>query len=131
VSCGGSSSPKLQVLNTALMTAQAGFTLDAAQQDRQTWGRLVESAVGAHLLNAGRAVGAEVFYWRERNHEVEFVVRFHDRLTAIEVKSGRAPEHLPGMQAFATAFRPTKSLLVGAQGLAVEEFLAMPVTDWL
>ncbi|MDN8740475.1 hypothetical protein Q0M07_14580, partial [Staphylococcus aureus] len=45
------SSPKLQALNTALITAQMGMRLE----DRETWGRLVESAVGAHLANAALA----------------------------------------------------------------------------
>ena len=52
------SSPKLQVLNTALMTAQSGFSFEEAKEDREFWGRLVESAVGAHLANAAAAVNA-------------------------------------------------------------------------
>jgi len=61
------SSPKFQVLNTALMTAQSGLTLDAARANREFWGRLVESAVGAHLTNAAAGGLCEVFYWRDRN----------------------------------------------------------------
>jgi predicted AAA+ superfamily ATPase len=45
------SSPKLQVFNTALMTAQSGYTLREAASDHEYWGRVVESAVGAHLAN--------------------------------------------------------------------------------
>ena len=69
------SSPKLQVLNTALWTAQTGLTLKEARADRELWGRLVESAVGAHLANAAAAGVCEVFYWRDGNHEVDFVTR--------------------------------------------------------
>jgi hypothetical protein len=82
-------SPKLQVLNTALMTAQSGLSFADARRDREFWGRVVESAVGAHLANAAAAGVCEVFYWRERSHEADFVVRVGKTVTAIEVKSGR------------------------------------------
>ena len=125
------SSPKLQVFNTALITAQAGVTLDQVRADRAFRGRLVESAVGAHLANAAALGDCEVHYWRERNREVDFVVRRGRTLAAIEVKSGRAPETLPGMEAFSDAFRPTRKLLVGGDGIDVGSFLATPVTEWL
>ncbi|MGH7339080.1 MAG: ATP-binding protein [Candidatus Rokuibacteriota bacterium] len=57
------SSPKLQVLNTALMTAQSGLSPAEARADRRFYGRLVESAVGAHLANAMAPGVCEVFYW--------------------------------------------------------------------
>ena len=126
-----SSSPKLQVLNTALMTAGSGLTLAQARADPELWGRLVESAVGAHLANAAAAGTCEVFYWRERNREVDFVVRAAGAVTAIEVKSGRARGTPPGMAAFASAFRPTRLLLVGGDGIAVDEFLSQPVEHWV
>jgi len=85
------SSPKFQVLNNALMTAQGGLGLADARRDPERWGRLVESAVGAHLANAAAAGECEVTYWRERNREVDFVVETGGRVTAIEVKSGRWP----------------------------------------
>lgn len=125
------SSPKLQVLNTALMTAQSGLSTTAARQDREFWGRLVESAVGAHLANAAATGTGELFYWRDRNREVGFVVRSARRLVAIEVKSGRSRDAQPGMAAFAEAFYPTRKLLVGGDGISVEEFLSKPVEYWL
>ncbi len=125
------SSPKLQVLNTALMTAQSRLSAGEARADHEFWGRLVESAVGAHLANAAAAGACEVFYWRERNREVDFVVRAGRNLVAIEVKSGRAQDRLPGMTAFAEAFRSTRKLLVGGDGIALEEFLSKPVSDWV
>ena len=125
------SSPKLQVFNTALITAQAGLTLKQARRDRAFWGRLVESAVGAHLANAAARGDCEAYYWRDRNREVDFVVRAGNRLVAIEVKSGRAPDTLPGMAAFSEAFGPMRKLLVGGDGIDVEAFLLTPVEDWL
>jgi hypothetical protein len=125
------SSPKLQVLNTALMIAQSGLSPSEAKADREFWGRVVESAVGAHLVNATAGSDLQVFYWRERNREVDFVLRKARSLTAIEVKSGRSPDSLQGMTAFAAAFKNARSLLVGGNGIPVDEFLAQPPTTWL
>ncbi len=125
------SSPKLQVLNTALMTAASGYTLAEARADREFWGRLVESAVGAHLANAAMRGECALHYWRERNREVDFVVRAGRRLTAIEVKSGRAPQAHPGTAAFVQAFKPKRTLLVGGDGIALDDFLMQPVAHWV
>lgn len=125
------SSPKLQVLNTALMTAVEGLSPEEARADRSWHGRLVESAVGAHLANSAQRGECELFYWRERNREVDFVVRAGRRLLAIEVKSGRRRDALPGMTAFVAAFQPERSLLVGGDGIELEAFLSRPVLEWL
>jgi hypothetical protein len=125
------SSPKLQVFNTALMGAQSGVTLKAARADAAFWGRVVESAIGAHLVNAAATGACALFYWRDRNREVDFVVRAGRAVTAIEVKSGRARETLPGMEAFAAAFKPARTLLVGGDGIPVAEFLSKPVEHWV
>lgn len=125
------SSPKLQVMNTALMTAPSAVSFKEARQDRNYWGRLVESAVGAHLINSTRGTNAEVFYWRERNREVDFVVRSGRTTVAIEVKSGYAKQVLPGMEALGKEFRIQRKLLVGGQGIGVEQFLLVPVGEWL
>ena len=124
------SSPKLQVYNNALLTAGTGFSLAEVRAQPELWGRLVESAVGAHLANAAAGGECELFYWRERAREVDFAVRKGRQLTTIEVKSGRSPQALPGMAAFTAAFKPQRSLLVGGDGIAVETFLLRPVSDW-
>jgi predicted AAA+ superfamily ATPase len=125
------SSPKLQVLNTALLTAPTGQTLAEARGDGEFWGRLVESAVGAHLANAATAGDCTLYYWRERNQEVDFVVKAGRRITAIEVKSARAPRAHRGTAAFAAAFKPQQTLLVGGDGIDLEEFLSRPVLHWV
>jgi hypothetical protein len=118
-------------MNTALMTAVSGMSPQEARADREFWGRLTESAVGAHLANAEAAGTCTVSYWREGNHEVDFVVQAGRRVTAIEVKSGRTPLAHAGTAAFAAAFRVHRTLLVGADGIRVEEFLAQPVSHWV
>ena len=125
------SSPKFQVFNTALMSALSGVSPDEARDDRAYRGRLVESAVGAHVANAAASGVCEVFYWRDTNREVDFVVRAGRVVVAIEVKSGRVPDTLPGLAAFTEAFKPTRTLIVGGDGVPLDEFLATPVEHWL
>ncbi|HYM61273.1 MAG TPA: ATP-binding protein [Thermoanaerobaculia bacterium] len=125
------SSPKLQVLDTALLSALSGQTYEEARKDREIWGRFTESAVGAHLANAAASGTCELFYWRDRNREVDFIVRSGRRLTAIEVKSGSRREVLAGMESFDQAFHPDRKLLVGADGIPVAEFLTKPVEHWV
>ena len=125
------SSPKLQVANTALMTVQSGLTYAEVFADKTYLGRLTESAVGAHLVNAAAHGNCQLFYWREGNHEVDFVLRRGKKLVAIEVKSGNIASTLPGMDAFSRKFKPTRKLLVGTGGISLEEFLLTPVHYWL
>jgi hypothetical protein len=126
------SSPKLQVMNTALMTAPSGLTLPDAQADRAFWGRLVESSVGAHLANAQARGECRVYYWRAGDREVDFVVETARKtLTAIEVKSATASRIHTGMEAFDREYHPTRKLLVGEGGIPVEDFLAKPVGHWI
>ncbi len=116
------STPKLMVLNTALVSATSGRTYAEARADGEHWGRLVETAVGAHLV-ATRDPRAEVLYWRDRGREVDFVVERGEQLVAIEVKSSRRRDGLPGMAAFEEAFGPVRKRLVGGDGTPLDAFL--------
>lgn len=125
------SSPKLHVHDTALVTATAGRTFDAAREDRGLWGRLVESAVGAHLLHTTAGRDIELTYWRHRDKEVDFVLERGKALVPIEVKSGRARGAHPGTAAFCKRHDVTRTLLVGESGIPLEEFLSSPADRWL
>jgi len=125
------SSPKLQVMDMALMSALARQNFKSIRGDPALWGRWVESAIGAHLINSSIEYGFELFYWRDRGREVDFIVRYQGRLLAIEVKSHKRQTALPGMDAFVKAFHPDKLLLVGGDGLDVKLFLTMDVKQWL
>ena len=113
------------------MTVTSGMTPEETQADREFRGRLVESAIGAHLANAAAVGECELFYWRDRGQEADFVVRSGSRLTAIEVKSGRAPQAHPGTEAFAAAFKVRRKLLLGDDGIRVQDFLSRSVAAWL
>ena len=121
------SSPKLLVHNTALMSAMRGLTFETAKSDPDVWGRTVETAVGAHLLNSG--FGPE--YWRERSREVDFVVERPTGVTALEVTSARRKDSVPGLGEFAQRYAGARTLLVGGQGIALEEFLLSDPARWL
>jgi hypothetical protein len=125
------SSPRLQVFNTALMSAQSGMDFRQAVKDTEHWGRLAESAVGAHLANASSAGEFDLFYWREGNNEVDFVIRAGKRVAAIEVKSTARPASASGMEAFHRAFHPTRRIFVGGDGMAFEQFLSTAASEWL
>ncbi len=122
------SSPKLQVYNTALMTGSDHKNFKAVMNDSKLKGRLVESAVGASLLMDAKA---HVYYWRENNQEVDFIVKSKGKLIAIEVKSAEKSLKLDGMQAFAKNYHPDCKLLVGSNGVQLELFLKTPLNNFL
>jgi predicted AAA+ superfamily ATPase len=124
------SSPKFQVQNTALLTASSNHLFKAAQKDRDFWGHLLESAIGAYLINSTYGTNIKLFYWRERQYEVDFILQLGNAIIAIEVKSGKTKEVLPGIEAFQKEFKPKRILLVGGQGITPQQFLTTPVEKW-
>lgn len=121
------SSPKLLALNTALVSAVSGRSFSEWRSDADAWGRLVETAVGAHLVNGD----IETMYWREGNDEVDFVVRRERKVSAIEVKSGARAGPLAGLAALEARYPVDRRLLVGADGASVAEFLESPPEAYL
>lgn len=114
--------PKLMVYNTALLTAQTNTTFHKTFTTPNLWGRWVESAVGAHLLNQADEYDYKLYYWRENNDEVDFIVESGEQQIAIEVKSGRRSTN-NGLKVFSDKFHPQQSFVVGTDGIPVEEFL--------
>jgi predicted AAA+ superfamily ATPase len=112
------------------MTAPSQRTYKEVKQDTEFWGRLVESAVGATLANGLKGKHGGLFYWSGRNREVDFVLSKGKELVAIEVKSGRRKTSLPGIEALSREFKVKKKLLVGADGIKIEEFLLTPPEKW-
>jgi len=119
-----SSSPKFQVFNNALLTAQSHDRFDETQINPKQWGRLVESAVGAHLINYSVSERFQLYYWREGNNEVDFVLEHRGKTVALEVKSGSNTIN-KGMDLFAQKYNSAKVLMVGSGGIPLELFLRM------
>ena len=122
--------PKLNVLNTALMSALSGYTFEEARADRSFWGRLVESAVGAHLFNSG-APEVGLHYWRHRDREVDFVLSRGPKLAGVEVKSGALRAARSGLDRFREQFDGAATVLVGEGAMPFSEFLSVPARNWL
>lgn len=119
-----SSSPKFQVHNTSFISSHRSETLGEILEQPTEWGRIVESAVGAHLLNSSLTSGFILHYWRDGNNEVDFVLEKKGKLIALEVKSGAA-FRTQGMTAFQKTYNPDRILLVGDSALPWQDFLAM------
>lgn len=118
------------VYNSALFSAQSGVSYTKAFVTPRLWGRWVETAVGAHLLNMSDEYDYKLYYWRERDEEVDFIVEYNRRCIAIEVKSGRRTAN-NGLSLFRQQFHPTSAFVVGSGGIAVEDFLRADITTLL
>lgn len=116
--------PKYQVYNNALMNVYATSSFEDSRVDLGKWGRLVESAVGSHLLNYAEKLDYKVYYWREKNDEVDFIVERNQKVWAIEVKSGKRGMNR-GLGLFREAFHPYRAFVVGTDGISVEDFLSV------
>lgn len=116
------SSPKFQVYNNALITSQANDSYKQAITNPELWGRLVESSVGAHLINHSISERYNLHYWRESNYEIDFVLEKGNQIIGLEVKSGLKSDNL-GMGIFAKKFHPQKIMLVGTGGIPYDELL--------
>lgn len=124
-----SSSPKFQVFNTALISAQSEQSFDEIKASPSSWGRIVESSIGAHLINFSFSEKFSLYYWRDKGNEVDFILQKGEKLIAIEVKSGSKKENMPGLITFSENFKNVKSLLVGEQGIKIENFLSINPID--
>jgi hypothetical protein len=91
------------------------------RQRPDTWGRLVESAVGVellarHLTHNNRH--PQIHYWNNGQKEVDYVLTTGQDLLALEVKSGQNPGHVSGLEAFARQFPEARPLIVGRGGVS-------------
>lgn len=121
--------PKYQVYNNALMNVYSTGNFEQQRIDLEKWGRLVESAVGSHLLNYADKLDYKVYYWREQNNEVDFIIERNRKVWAIEVKSGKRRMN-KGLSLFREAFNPYRAFVVGTDGISIEEFLSANLDDF-
>ncbi|MBI3307312.1 MAG: ATP-binding protein [Candidatus Omnitrophica bacterium] len=126
------SSPKLILLNNALVNASAQRKFAEARKDQALWGRLVENAIGASLVNNNAGTGIEISYWRERDQEVDFVIKFGTKVIGIEVKANAKAKQIQSYgAAFLKKYPKAKMITVARQGgdISLEEFVTMPAAE--
>ena len=116
------SSPRFLVFDTSLLTYTEGTNRKSMLDDKVKKGHLVESAVGAYLLARSKTDDFEVYWWREREKEVDFVIQKGSKLTAIEVKSGRIRNTGGGLE-FKKLYPEALVLVVGDANHNLQDFL--------
>ncbi|MBL7181014.1 MAG: ATP-binding protein [Desulfobacterales bacterium] len=115
------SSPKLIIWNNSMINALIGQKFENARQNYSWWGRLVENAVGAHLLNHLTGLPYSLYYWRKKGLEVDFVIKTPLNLWALEIKSGK-PQNPKGVAEFCRLYQDARPLIIGSQGMPFDEF---------
>lgn len=121
------SSPKLVIWNNAIINAWPGKDFQSIRHRHEEWGWLVENAVGGYLLN--QMPTHSLYYWRQGDDEVDYVLYYGDKVLALEVKSGR-PRRSGGLRAFQQRYPKAKTLIVGAGGVPLDQFFTVPPMDW-
>lgn len=116
--------PKWMIYNSALATVQSPNNFKDEMLDPVILGRRVEQAVGAHLLNQSRETGFEVYYWREGNNEVDFVIEKQGAVVTIEVKTGKVKFH-KGLEKFNQKYNVHKNILISKEALSWQEFIEL------
>lgn len=117
-----SSSPKWQVMNNALLSAISGVDFKSVKSQPALWGKWVESAVGCHLI-AHRGADLQMYYWNESNAEVDYVLKWNDKVIGIEVKSARGK--VTGLNQFMKQFNPHKVYQLDERSLSWQQFIMM------
>jgi len=124
--------PKLQIYNTALISALRPESFSDALQDSQFWGHMIESSVGAYLLNqASEFPNIKLYYWREKNAEMDFIVKYGKKVFGFEVKSNTDRITASNREKFSAMFPGARFILVGKSGISFEEFILTPLQELL
>ena len=84
--------------------------LSLFSQQKNNPGRVFESTVGTQLLR----LNGELYYWRERDKEVDFVFCFRKKIYGIEVKFG-PKKRFSGMEAFLKKFKKAVPIFIDRQ----------------
>lgn len=118
--------PKFQVYDNSFKDIYLPLSFEEVRFQPTIWGNVFESGIGAYIVCQAFLYRIEVFYWRDKDLEVDFVLRNKEKLIAIEVKSNSL-SHTRGLEEFSKRFKPYRSLIVGEGGLTAEEFLTLPL----
>lgn len=123
-----SSSPKWLVYNTSLSSVYDDSYFKSIKNDQVKWGRKVEQAVGTHLINSARVNNFQIFYWREVNDEVDFIIQRGKKIIPIEVKIGKIKSQ-KGLKAFSNKYKTSEAILISDDAVQWQEFLGIDVMD--
>lgn len=129
------STPKVIILDNGIISSMHCSVFKASRHDKTFWGRLVENVIGAQLYFIANNLGGELFYWRERNNEVDYVLKLGNRITVIEVKSGDRQKYPSALGLFKKRYKDSRLLIISSstnrevdsvQNINLEEFLTSP-----
>lgn len=123
-----SSTPKWIVYNSALTSAYNELSFKETLKDLRLWGRKIEQAVGSFLINNSRIENFDLYYWRDGNNEVDFIIKTGKKTIAIEFKSGKATFH-KGLVAFSEKFKPMKTILVSDYEWNWKDFFSLNISQ--
>lgn len=70
-----------------------------------------------------------MFYWREGDKEIDFVIQYGTQIIGIEVKSGKGSVFHSAIDLFDATFKPNRILLVGEAGISIQKFLSSSLSD--
>ena len=118
-----SSSPRLLAFDPSLIVSAKRLRPSDLSSDPDQRGHIVESAVGAYLLGRSATEDFELFWWREGDLEVDYILQSGDQLIALEIKSGRKKSN-KGLPEFVLRNPGTRALTVGSPEAPIEAFLA-------
>ncbi|OJW52689.1 MAG: hypothetical protein BGO67_09510 [Alphaproteobacteria bacterium 41-28] len=125
------SSPKFQVFNSALATAKNHLSFENIQQDPEAWRNLITCSIGTHLINSALGSKLEIFYWAEENYEIDFVIRNDKSVLTLMVNPRKKGGRPGATEAFFRICGPHHNLIVGENGIPIDEFLLTPLDAWI
>ncbi|HMQ78456.1 MAG TPA: AAA family ATPase [Ignavibacteria bacterium] len=118
--------PKWNVYNNAFFNVYSNLIHNDCEPGSAIYGRLVESAIGSYLLNQCRINNISLYYWREGNNEVDFILKKGSKLISLEVKSGTMKNN-NGQLLFANRFKTFKTIVVSNDTISWKEFIKLDI----
>jgi predicted AAA+ superfamily ATPase len=114
------STPKILVHDNGIVNALKGISYAGFLADKDYYGRVFENSIGINLYNSAKIVSGEIFYWRERNYEVDYVVKAHGIISAIEVKSGNSDVDVKGLKAFKRKYPEAVLIVISKKEVKID-----------
>ena len=121
--------PKFQVFDNSFKEIYSSLSFEEAVLKPEIWGHVFESAIGAYIVQQAFINRLEVYYWRERNFEVDFIIKKKDKIIALEIKSNKDNKSI-GLEEFIKKFDPHRAIIIGEGGITAEEFFSLPINTF-